>query len=396
MQREAQGDAIMNDELAGTPRVFSIGAGGPFTPIARALRLSGATGTLNARRLVAITWIPLMVGSLVRVAVLGRHDPIFLDFAVHARFLLALPLLLLSYGLLDIMCRAAVTQLYAGQLADPLELDRIIDRAEHQRDSGWAEVMFAVIAVAGGQLALWQLISPTGVFHGVESVETSFTRIWFAGFALPLLHFLALRWLWRWLIWCGILVSVSRLRLATIATHPDRACGLRFLSGPITAFAMFELAFAAVLSAAWAMQLLAQRATIPSLLPTLIAFIAISVAVACAPLLLFSPHLLRRQREALIAYNPLSLDYVRQFDKKWIGQHKDTELLGTPDIQSLADLAGAYQVIQETGIFVVASRKLFELLLATLIAVLPLALVVIPVDALVKRLASVLLGGLLP
>ncbi len=145
----------------------------------------------------------------------------------------------------------------------------MIDRAEPMRDSTFVECVLAATALLGGQLVLWGVTGPTGLFHGIEQTRLSISQVWYAAIALPLLQFLALRWLWRWAIWTVILVRVSRLPLATIATHPDRAAGLRFLSGPRTGFAAFELAFGSMLAGAWGMQLLDGRVTVPSLLPTL-------------------------------------------------------------------------------------------------------------------------------
>jgi len=295
--------------------------------------------------------------------------------------------------LLDQQVRAAHTELYAARVADRAALDRVFARAAAMRDSRWVEIGLAAIALLGGQLTLWGVTGPTGVFHGIEHAGLSPSQVWYAGIALPLLQFLGLRWLWRWVIWTVILLRLARLPLDTIATHPDRAAGLRFLAGPVTGFAVFELAFASTLASVWATQLLEHRVTLPSLLPTIIAFLVIAVAMACGPLLFFTPHLYRAQRKAFLLYHPFALDYVERFHAKWIDGRPDEEVLGTPDLQSFADLDNSYQIIEGTKIFVVGIRHLTELWLGAIIPCLPLLVAVIPIDQMFKKLGSMLFGG---
>lgn len=384
----------MNDELDTSPRAFWIMAGGPWNAIARQLRLRGPRGD-GVWRLVAITWLPLVLAALLRALAGAPANPLFLDLSVHVRFLLALPLLAVAARIFDLACQATVLQLYGGAFADRAALDAVFDRAEQLRDAWWAEAALAAIALGGGQLTLWGATGPTGVFHGIESTTWTVGRVWYAAFAVPLVNFLAVRWLWRWAIWTVILARIARRPLATTATHPDRAAGLGFLAGPVTAFAVFELAFASVLAGAWGTQLLDHRVTVPSLLPTLITFVVAALVIACAPLLPFSLHLFRAQRRALLAYGPFALDYVRRFHRKWIDGRSDEPVLGSPDIQSLADLDNSFQIAATTGMFVFGKRKLVELWLAAIVPMLPLVAAVVPVDQLLKRIGSTMFAGLL-
>jgi hypothetical protein len=385
----------MSDPRREPPREFSITAGGPMYRLGRLVGLVGADHAVRIWRVVAFAWLPLLLAALFRIVIGDRPEPIFFDLSVHTRFLVSLPLLVLSGRLLEAQCRAAVTLLYVGKLADRGALDRVIDRAEKLRDTPWVEAVLAAMALLGGQLVLWGVAGPTGVFHGIEHANLSASQVWYAGIALPLLQFLALRWLWRWVIWTYVLVRMSRLPLAAIATHPDRAAGLRFFSAPLTGFAVFVMAFASLLASVWGTQLADERVTVPAILPTLIAFLVIAFLVGCVPLVVFSPHLYRAQRKALLVYGPFALDYVERFHAKWIERRPNEELLGTPDLQSMADLGNSYQVIRETGTFVFSMRNLSELWLAGILPMLPLVATVVPLDQMVKRIGSMLFGGLL-
>ena len=71
------------------------------------------------------------------------------------------------------------------------------------------------------------------------------------------------------------------------------------------------------------------------------------VGVTVAPLLHFTPLLLRAKRRGLVAYGQLGDALFRAFDEKWTtpdtsGQQR---LLGNPDPSSLADYGYAYEVV---------------------------------------------------
>src|SRR5262245_35697655 len=80
------------------PYDFSVILGGPLFQLFRGARLSGTALELLRRRLIAITlfaWLPLLVLSTLGGTAWGQavRVPFLADIEVHARFLLALPLL---------------------------------------------------------------------------------------------------------------------------------------------------------------------------------------------------------------------------------------------------------------------------------------------------------------
>jgi hypothetical protein len=219
-----------------------------------------------------------------------------------------------------------------------------------------------------------------------------FAQIWYATIALPMFQFFVLRWLWRWAIWTYMLARLSAKPIATLATHPDRAAGIDFLDWPIDAFTVFALGMATVLAGAWGTELIDGHVTVQALVPSAIIYIALVIVLACGPLIPFTRHLYRARVSGLAAYTPFANTYVREFDNKWIGgQPASGSALGSNDIQALNDLGGAFQVVVKTRLFVCGLDQLRDLLLATLIPMLPLVLAFVPLTKLFKRL-EVLFG----
>ncbi len=88
----------------------------------------------------------------------------------------------------------------------------------------------------------------------------------------------------------------------------------------------------------------------------------------------------------------LAQRYVREFDRKWVHGHSvvSGSLLGSADIQSLADLANSFQVIQNMRVLPTRDR----ILTLGLFAVLPLAplpLTMFSGRELLERLVKVML-----
>jgi hypothetical protein len=108
------------------------------------------------------------------------------------------------------------------------------------------------------------------------------------------------------------------------------------------------------------------------------------------PLFVFSPCLMRAKRTGLPEYGRLASRYVQGFDIKWVrgGTAPAEPLLGSGDIQSLADLGNSIQAIRDIWPFPFGRDTVIQLVVFPLIPVLPLVLTMIPFEELVKKLVG--------
>ena len=85
--------------------------------------------------------------------------------------------------------------------------------------------------------------------------------------------------------------------------------------------------------------------------------------------------------------------YVREFEGKWLrgGAAADEPLVGSGDIQSLADLNNSFEVVRTMRITPVTRDALVQLGAATLLPIVPLALTMMPLEELLTRLFGLLL-----
>lgn len=108
--------------------------------------------------------------------------------------------------------------------------------------------------------------------------------------------------------------------------------------------------------------------------------------------MLFAPQLAEAKRKGNREYGTLAARYVREFDAKWLrgGAPADEPLVGSGDIQSLADLGNSFEIVKTMRIVPVTKEAILRLVAATLAPLVPLALTMMPLEELLKKLLGVL------
>jgi hypothetical protein len=107
-------------------------------------------------------------------------------------------------------------------------------------------------------------------------------------------------------------------------------------------------------------------------------FVGFFVFAIFGPLLMFSAQMGHARRKGLADYGLLAQRYVEGFRDKWVkGKETDVqELLGSGDIQSLADLGNSFTVVQEMRLVPFTLKDVTRLVAATLAPMVPLLLLV--------------------
>ncbi|HEY6825178.1 MAG TPA: hypothetical protein VI195_12100 [Steroidobacteraceae bacterium] len=116
--------------------------------------------------------------------------------------------------------------------------------------------------------------------------------------------------------------------------------------------------------------------------------LAFLMCIVFGPLLVFSPRLARAKRMGLLEYGTLAERYVREFDSKWLrGRSQQSEpLMGSADIQSLADLGNSFSMVRNMRIAPITRDAVLQLAGCVLVPLTPLLLTVMPVEELTKKL----------
>jgi hypothetical protein len=211
--------------------------------------------------------------------------------------------------------------------------------------------------------------------------------------SLPVAQFLLVRWYFRLFIWGRFLWQVSRLELRLVPTHPDGVAGLHFLSMSRRAYTQVLLAQGAVLSGMIANRIFYAGANLMSFKVELIGTVAVMVLAILGPLLAFSPMLRAVRREGLERFGGLGQKYAVDFDDKWLrgGTPEGEQLVGTADIQSLADLRNSFLVVRDVESVPFTTKNVLSMAVTTLLPVAPLLLTMFSVEQLLERMLKALL-----
>jgi hypothetical protein len=186
---------------------------------------------------------------------------------------------------------------------------------------------------------------------------------------------------------------VTKLELHLVPTHPDGAAGLGYLELVQIHFTPLVLAISAVQSSSFAEEISAGTSAFETLYPALAIILLVDAALFLGPLFLFAPRLWACRAKGLSDYMEFAARYVSGFDKKWLGTDASREpLLGTPDLQSLADLANSISIVRNMRLVPVSQRLLTNLLMAAMLPMVPLLLLKYPITELAEKFITRLTG----
>jgi hypothetical protein len=134
-----------------------------------------------------------------------------------------------------------------------------------------------------------------------------------------------------------------------------------------------------------------QAATLPDFKLEIVGVVVFLLLLVLGPLLLFMPHLAEARRVGLREYGTLAQRYVREFDDKWLrgGAPAGEPLIGSADIQSLADLGNSFELVRSMRVAPITRDALLQLAVITLLPVSPLLLTMVSLEELLKRLLQV-------
>ena len=379
---------------------FSLVLGGPLYQLFRRAHLSGDTLQLLHRRMLiiaAVAWLPLLLLSALAGDALGGAAtiPFFYDIEAHVRFLVVLPILIAAELIVHKRLRPVIRQFVERRLVAPEDLPKFqqaIDATLRVRNSVVGEVVLLVLVYTVG-IWVWrtQIALDAATWYAVprgEGTQLTLAGHWYLFVSLPIFQFILARWYLRFGLWFWFLWQVSRLELRLIPIHPDRTAGLSFLGRSTNAFVPILVAHGAMLAGLLANQIFYAGHELMAFRVGIAGVVAFLVVLMLSPLTVFAPQLWRAKRRGLGEFGRLAGRYVRDFEEKWIqenapgGAAAGEALIGSADIQSLADLGNSYAVVQEMRFVPFGIEGRHRLAAAAAAPLLPLTLTIFSLEEL--------------
>jgi hypothetical protein len=344
---------------------------------------------------LALGWAPwLLVAGLALIEGVADRMLSMALVAGHARLLLVIPLIFVSESWAVPRMAACVATIVRYGIVSPDDrpaLDAEVSRTRRWANWWWPEVVCLLLAVlldvTGSRL---QTYGESGTY---DPARDSLSFLVYVHVGLLVFRFLVFRTAWKLALWGWFLWRVSRLDLHLIAGHPDRAGGLGSLEGVHERFTPLVAALSVLECAALAESISTGALEVTAVYPTLAILLLLDGVLFLGPLLVFTDKLWAGRTKGVGLYNGLAARYVKEFEAKWLeGTSTNEPLLGTADLQSLADLANAVGVVKGMRWVTIGPRLLTVMTVALVGPLMPLFLFRYPLAELAQKLFSKLVG----
>ena len=355
----------------------------------------------HARWMVVLslgTWLPLIALAAFSGVLNGepRFAALIADLPVHARLLLAIPLLIDAATRSDCAV-AAATRLGIERVTVPEDLDKLrraLARLERGRRSWIVVVVTAALAVGGGvRLAHLALSSPASNWLRPDVDQwLSLPGLWYCAICAPIFFFLLMRVAWRWLLWTIVVVRTSLLRLTVVPSHGDSAGGLGVIGVMPLRFTSAVAAVSLVVGMTWLKQVLFHGAHAQQYARPAAGLLVLMLLLFFSPPLVFVPQLTRLKLRALHDFGELVFHTNATFERRWVSPGADPDgLLKTGEASTVTDLGQVYTQVERMWVFPFRRSAFIGVVAAVVLPLLPVVIAELGVRDLLKELLGALL-----
>jgi len=345
--------------------------------------------------LLMIVLLPVVVlttldGRLLR----GVSVPLLRDYNVWARFVVALPAMILAAPLADERMWRSLEHLRSLVNADDhAKFERALARLRRWRDSVWPELLLFALAVSASTFAPTLPLYDHVTSWRNDGANLTHAGEWLSWVGFPVFRFLSFLWMWRFVLWVCLLVRFARLDLSLHASHPDGCGGVGFLGYAHASFLVIPFVGGLLVAGSCAVEVKYLGVRLDSMHWVLGSYVLLAIGLMLAPLLLLTPKLAALKRNSLLAYGALGTDSSEEFENRWLGRPRRAAapIIDGGDPSALADLTAVYATASSMGTVPVQRWVLLQFLGATIIPLLPLALLIMPLEELLRKLLSMLM-----
>ena len=344
-------------------------------------------------------WLPVVLWAwhVGRVLPGGAAEPLLAHFGIHARLLVAVPLLILAEGPANALTARLLPELVRSGIVPPSEVPAyrdVLAGVARLRDATlpWIVIVGIVLAFASASEVLHRA-------HEVEWAEGTapdgrpgFGGLWYLWVGRSIFLALLLSWLWRLVLLTVLCRRIARLDLAIVPTHPDRSGGLGFLDRLATPFAPVVLAAGTVLASRWAHDAVYHGLAMQSVRIEMAAFIVACVLLFTLPLLAFAGPLKKAKKQALLDYGALVGRHGRLVHERWIEGKPlaDDAVLEAPELGPVADTAALFGSVKAMRTVPIGKSTVLPLAAAAVLPLLAALAIQVPAKDLLLTLLKAL------
>ena len=329
-----------------------------------------------------LTWLPPLILTLINNTAINSDINIsFLkDFETYAKFLIGLPALFVAdnyikYQISNAQIHFVESGIISGNNVGLYEA--YLKKFRRLEKSEYVKILIFILAYI-----LIYLLRSLASYYGkatswkTDNITESFTAAgyWYTFISLPLLKYYTLRLVWKFLLWSWFLRKLSKMELNLVAIDPDRSGGLGFLGTVQISFGILGFAQSAFLSSEIANKVIFSGVPLDDF-KIYVFIIPVITLIYISPLLFFNKMLSVLKLNGIMIFGALTHKYSLSFNDKWIKgiDYEEKEpLLGSADIQSLADIGASFEVVESMRTFPFSLRNILVMLILISLPFIPL------------------------
>jgi hypothetical protein len=344
---------------------------------------------------VGIAWLPIFLLSFLGVP--HSTDEYYLtfghDLSIHARFLLALPMLLFlepnfmrHLSMFTKVTLTIIPEEHKGRI------ERMFQVTKKYFESPYTLLVLALIVVVILFSLRW-----TGDYSSVswahqENGDITYAGWWYYIVSTTIFMTILLRWLLRWLVWASVLFVIATSPVEVVAEHADGMAGLSFMSFIPTLFGWVLCAVSIVVSSVIAVNIISTGAKLSSFYIDIVIYCLSCAFLVYTPLALLITKVNESYIAAVVKYGALIRKHHLSFEKKWFVSNPEEKILGSPDPSSKADIDGSYAPLINLSVAPVSKSSLITTIIAIILPFVPLLLLKYSLKGLLQNILDLLLG----
>ena len=357
---------------------FRLSTGGLIYRLLNLLRIQQPESYSFKRRhitLIALCWLPLLLLTAIEGNLFNSSidSPFIYDLIPYVRYLIVLPLLINADLIIDQLVVSVLQSISTSGIlgsGNREKYNKAVEKLTQRKNSYIADIVILVISYGVvlsylnnlEELSVSTTFTNWMIIQGDSGVQLSNAGWWYLLVSSPVLQLILYRWFWRFYLWIEFMFRISRIKLDLQPTHPDLAGGLGILKISESAFILIAIAFAALLSAGLAEDILYTDTTLAQSLTDIAAFIITAIVIMTIPMVFFTKQLAETRRWGRVVYGDLGLRLSVAFDNKWgdpSNESNGEELLKTADSSVVCDYADIYNVVDDMRLIPISLKGYF-------------------------------------
>jgi hypothetical protein len=325
------------------------------------------------------------------------------DYGIHARLLVAIPMLILIRGTISLKT-AAVTKYLSGSLLSEEGKQKMISSvlplARKLACSSVTELIILLI-VAGSVYSLYS----TGKYGGIQGEASTWMFLglpeentlsnagkWAVYISLPFFQFLLLQWIWRYMVWMYLLFRFSKANLELLPTHADRSGGLGIIILAQRSFSFIFVAGSLVISG----QLITHFMDAPDLIKVIqavvIGYIVLCMILLFLPLSFFISQLVKTRQSGMLRLSLLATEMSRRFESDWLNESPIEKRIESRQVDpSMAyDYASMYDNLQQLRVVPVTKNDIIGIAITLVLPFIPIVFIYYSAKEVLEKIVGLL------